>query len=221
MVVFTWFNVFVTIFVSLLLVLVLASTVCIHLNLITPVIDLLDVVVLVAIVGMMVDLPVHVLLHYQHHQLKDVTTTVTMPSTFASAPTVSSTSWYMRHALLGPLLLSVLMSLPLFLAQLQVVQKTGEYMFFVVIVAYVASCVFLPPVLAISAALNGRCGSLWGSASCGGQHTHRQAGDVDRGVSLVCAGHEGRVHPGAAPAGPTSAQSVIPANVGIPSTANV
>jgi len=62
---FTW-SLSVTAMGSLLIVEVAAITICVHQIIVATAFDLLDVVVIVAIVGMLVDFPAHVLLYVVH-----------------------------------------------------------------------------------------------------------------------------------------------------------
>lgn len=125
------------------MVLILLTSMVIHIYFATPVEDLLDVIVLIAIIGMVVDFPAHVLLHYKHERSKRLSQ---MEPRFARklVPAAASTTNYMLWALLAPTIMVVLSALPLLYATLALLYKLGTYIIIMVIVAYVVSVLFIP-----------------------------------------------------------------------------
>lgn len=141
---------------TLSMILILVVVLCVHLVFFSNVVDLLDIVVLVAVISMMVDFPVHVILFYQNAREKekkdkqiDFSSGETTSAKAISIP-VSSTSQYMRFALLGPVILSILSAIPLLFASLQILRKTGQYIIILSATSYVFSVVLMPFLLGLS-----------------------------------------------------------------------
>jgi hypothetical protein len=61
---FTYFDIGIIILGTFAMIAVFAIAICLHINFFNNVFDLLDVVVLIAIIGIVVDSPIHVILHY-------------------------------------------------------------------------------------------------------------------------------------------------------------
>jgi hypothetical protein len=69
---FTW-DISLMLFGTLIMTVILCTTFCLHLYFVTNIVDLLDIVVLIAIIGMIVDFPIHMLKYFtmerKHKQL--------------------------------------------------------------------------------------------------------------------------------------------------------
>ena len=147
--------------VSMVSILVL-SFYC-HLQFVTDTVDLLDIVVLIAITGMVVDFPCHVIMEYQHSTATATATTTTTNTTgdgtvaqskpgvcacavaWLPEPLVRSSA-YISRALIAPLILTVIAGIPLLFATFQLLRKTGQYMIILGIVSY-AYCITVLPLL--------------------------------------------------------------------------
>jgi hypothetical protein len=137
---------------------IFAAAICIHMYIFTAVFDLLDVVVLIAIIGIVVDLPIHVILHYQHlrsiEKAEDIDQKIRHRRLIESSSirevsvALSSTNRYMRFSLLQLLVLTLICGIPLLFATFVLLQKTGEYLVIIAIVSYVFSIGMLPYLIA-------------------------------------------------------------------------
>jgi len=170
---FTW-SLSVTAMGSLLIVEVAAITICIHQLVVPLAFDLLDVVVIVAIEGMLVDFPAHVILYIVHKRQRPSRIKATVarsgvaaiyssenianPNTsFAGADDISVTvscsedpvleSIFASKLLLMPTILIVSVSIPLCFATFVLLQKTGQYMIVMSLASYACSVILLPSLL--------------------------------------------------------------------------
>lgn len=153
-------NISISLLGTLSMISIVAVSILLHIHFFSITIDLLDVIVFIAIIGIIVDFPIHLISHFQlesyHHRIYQDFGLDYMSIFLRSRlmksfdPVLSSISFYMRHALLGPTILAILMSLPLLLAQFQIVVKIGQYIMITTIVSYIIATIFLPAMLGLS-----------------------------------------------------------------------
>jgi len=143
--VFTW-SLKLTIIGSYLMCLILFVTLIVHVYL-HPNIDLLDIVIIIAIIGLIVDFPIHYILYYQICFKKGLSN---VPVRYMSdlQPIVSVSADAKRVNLLGPVAITISVVIPLLLAQLELINKTGQYIIVMVIISYLLTCFLLPSSVA-------------------------------------------------------------------------
>eukprot|EP01038_Epipyxis_sp_PR26KG_P005369 gene5369-7445_t len=174
---FTKCDVLITLFGSLCMIAIIVTALCMHLYLFSNVVDLLDIVVLIAVVGMVVDFPIHYILQYTAERDKllnnnnnnnnsnnenDDNNNNNNNNNNENDDDKSSflrTNKYLRIAFIPPLILSVISGIPLLFADLQLLRKTGQYIILIVCVSYVVTILFLPFLLLIACPTN--CSSFW------------------------------------------------------------
>jgi hypothetical protein len=132
--VFTW-NIFLTCVGAIIMGSVFAISLCLKLHFSSKVFDLLDIVVLIAVVGMIVDFPVHMVLRFQAFQRN--------PHDQQSYKSYKNL-W--RELFLAVVLI-ILSGLPLLNAPLILLKKTGIYVIIISLVSYFLSSFCLPCLL--------------------------------------------------------------------------
>ena len=173
---FTW-RVSVTILGSLLIAEVAILTICFHKVIIPMTFDLLDVVVIVAIVGMLVDFPAHIILFILRKRqqpmnkrssddhsdiLAEDIASVTIKVKEGDVKYNSKECWpgiddifvhdglYAGKLLLMPTILILSVSIPLCFATFVLLQKTGQYMIVLSVTSYICSILLLPYLLLLT-----------------------------------------------------------------------
>ena len=130
------FDFILTIIGAITMISIFSISLFIKLNFISPLFDLLDVVVLIAVVGMLVDFPIHMILRFQN-EYKQTTNNERKWKTFSE----------LRYALAFPLTLAILSGIPLLKTSLILIRKTGEYIIVLSLVSYSVSAFILPNIL--------------------------------------------------------------------------
>jgi predicted RND superfamily exporter protein len=92
------------------------------------------VVVLIAVVGLLVDFPIHMILRFQNEYKQN---NERKWKTFSE----------LRYALAFPLILAILSGIPLLNTSLILIRKTGEYIIVLSLVSYSVSVFILPNML--------------------------------------------------------------------------
>jgi len=136
---------------AFVMILVTITTLCLHLIFFTNVVDLLDIVVFIAIIGIIVDFPIHLIEHFLIQQSVSENASVhelrsCFPSVFHA---IEDTLFFMSRALFGPMLMTVISGIPLLFATLSLLRKTGEYMILMIISSYTITLLITPGLLVL------------------------------------------------------------------------
>lgn len=157
---FTW-NLSLTVLGTVCMFSVLVITLGLKLSLFSPVFDLLDVACLVAVIGMLVDFPIHLMLHLFHttDSLQFITWfalrlgRVASYSHQALAESVYISSRYSVFALFFPLVIILASSTPLLPAYFSLIAKIGEYILLLVMASFIFTLLLFSLMLFLSVRL--------------------------------------------------------------------
>lgn len=138
---------------------IICVSICLHIYFVSPVFDLLDVVVIIAIVGLIVIFPIQLMIEYIFARF-DQDERPTQQIDKHLSPALASTNHYIRFVLVPPCILTVLIGIPLLFAKFQLLRKFGEYVIIVALVSFVFTLVFLPYLMALG------CRTKWCEAMC-------------------------------------------------------
>lgn len=148
---------------------IFAIAICAHMYIFSATVDLLDVVVLIAIIGIVVDLPIHMILHYQQEREIENREKATKQATLeedervgrvvpkplsAVSTALDKTNRYMRLSLFQLLILTLISGIPLLFATFLLLQKTGQYIVIIAIASYGFTVLVLPYLLALGCQTN-------------------------------------------------------------------
>jgi hypothetical protein len=122
---------------------------CVVVNVISSSIDILDFIILFILTSMIVYFPIYMIMDYRHEKILGVASASQRFGNSVS-PTVSSSSFYMRHALLGPLTLTILMCLPFLLVETQFVRRIGIYGIIIAGISYLVTVLVLPSLISLA-----------------------------------------------------------------------
>ena len=142
------FDIMLTVVGTLLMILTIIVTLLFVNNFVSTIVDLLDIVVLVAIIGNLVDFPVHSILDFRNKRLcEDDDSIQSRTNTFKT--------FYMRIAeipitLFYPMLLMIICSIPLLFATFILLQKFGVYTIIISIVSYTCTVLLLSLILPLT-----------------------------------------------------------------------
>lgn len=144
----TW-NLKLSLLIGAGMVFVLILTLFLHLYIFSTVIDLIDIVVLLSFIGLIVDFPLHMALHYEH----DLTLQREVLQEGQSDVTANDKHFYqksfgyMRVTLLGPALTTTFAALPLLQADFTLISKAGEYVVIMCVCTYLYIALVMPTLL--------------------------------------------------------------------------
>ena len=132
-----------TLLVAFCLVWTIATTIFIQVSLYNDTVDLLDIVIIIALVGMSLDFPVHSVVHYAH-DLEHA------DSEHPNRPGSMRLALYMAWALVPPTVMTAVAGIPLFYADLALLVKTGHYVVFMEVLSYLLCVLGLPPMIGLT-----------------------------------------------------------------------
>lgn len=147
---FTW-NAMVSLIGTIVMITSIFVTICLHIHFFDSLMDLLDIVVLVSVIGMVVDFPIHMIETYTIKRREKVDLNSSSPF-----PIVFSSQKHLMRSFIVPTLVCIAASYPLLNAKLLLLRKTGEYLLLVIIVSYFIS-VFILPFLLLLTCDNSSC----------------------------------------------------------------
>jgi len=127
-------NIVLTIVGTICMAAIFSIALCLKLKLVDSIFDLLDIVVLIAVIGMLVDFPIHVLLKVNAQSER-------------RTKTLSSTLYNLRKSIVYPLILVCISGWPLLSADLILLRKTGIYIIIISIISYATSLYIMPILL--------------------------------------------------------------------------
>ena len=137
---------------------VMVTSLFIHALFFSSVIDVIDVIVLISFVGIIIDYPTHMALHFEqgfklrrkfakrHINNRGIDDSVISPHA-DSDDFFRRIFGYMRVALLGPALTTILSAVPLLFADFSIISKAGEYVVIMCACTYVYVAFVMPSIL--------------------------------------------------------------------------
>lgn len=135
---------------AIIIILIFAVTAAINITFSESKIDLIDVILLIISFSVVVNFPVYMILDYRHEKDLGVAS-ASRRFGLSVSPTVSASSFYMRHALLGPVVMTVVLCIPLlFLVSQMFIKKFAIYVIVLMVVSYIITTTLFPPLIAMA-----------------------------------------------------------------------
>lgn len=134
--------------------------VCLKIYVFSATLDIIDAFLVVGLTGVIALFPMFYLLHFIERKKEEKDKRgedVEKENTVVLSIPLLQATRFLRLALLGPLILSICVSVPLLYASLQPVQKTGQYLLVGTLVSYVFSTSVYPFLLSLRSAFACAC----------------------------------------------------------------
>lgn len=145
----TW-NLKLSLLIGASMIVVILVSILLHSLIYSSLIDLIDIVVLLSFVGIIVDYPTHMAIHYHQEVLckqRGDRLSARRSGTIMSAFENRKSFGNMRAALLGPALTTIFAAVPLLQADFTLISKAGEYVVIMCVCTYLYVALVMPTLL--------------------------------------------------------------------------